>query len=394
MKDYLLTLESHLDPHQARAVSAMERIAYEAATGLWLTGGAVRDMLCSLAIADLDFTVERGAVDLGRALALELGGEVLETDALGRWVELGLHGAGSASVSNARTERRSEPGGTPEIAPAMIHDDLRRRDFTINAIAVSLGKRSRGLLVDPLNGEADLADRELRSTGPNAFFDDPSRIFRLVRFRHAFGLELAARTVTRLETALQEGYHLAAPKGAVTREVLAMSMHHAVAPMVSELDSMGAMALWHPALTGAALNLEGLARFGQIASVALPPGSRGHLAFLSVLLERLDHGLQSEVISACGLWVPEASRWPGFAKRVAELQSALGLGPRKPSEIWRALEAASVDEIAAVLYRTDGTLIPDRIAAYFDQYKPAVSDLPPADAAARLDTFYTNDVEG
>ena len=92
-----------------------------------------------------------------------------------------------ASVSNARTEKYSKPGGKPQIAPATIHEDLMRRDFTINAMALSLNRGSRGLLIDPANGQADLVNRELRTTNSYALFDDPSRIFRLIRFQYVLG---------------------------------------------------------------------------------------------------------------------------------------------------------------------------------------------------------------
>ncbi len=140
---------------------------------VWLTGGAMRDTLRGARIVDLDFTVEREALKAGESLAAALGGKILEQDSLKRWVELELPGGVRASVSNARTEKYSKPGGKPQISAATIHDDLLRRDFTINAMALSLNRGSRGLLVDPTNGQADLENRELRATNPYIFFDDP-----------------------------------------------------------------------------------------------------------------------------------------------------------------------------------------------------------------------------
>ncbi len=78
-----------------------------------------------------------------------------------------------------------------------------RRDFTINAMALSLNRGSRGLLIDPANGQADLVNRELRSTNAYALFDDPSRIFRLIRFQHVLGFEIAPRTQSQIENALE-----------------------------------------------------------------------------------------------------------------------------------------------------------------------------------------------
>src|SRR5271166_1603049 len=117
MSDYMFVLESHLDGGQSRAVAAMQRVATEAGMNVWLTGGAMRDVLRGTTIRDLDFTVEREAVKAGKALASALGGRVISEDTLKRWVELELPGDTRASVSNARTEKYAKPGGKPQIAP-------------------------------------------------------------------------------------------------------------------------------------------------------------------------------------------------------------------------------------------------------------------------------------
>ncbi len=374
MTDYLFLLENHVDASQARVLSAMECLAAKAVTGLWLTGGAVRDLLCSVPIRDFDFTVERGGPALGLALAEEVGGNILAQDPLARWVELSLAGGISVSVSNARTEVRSQPGGTPVIAPAMIQEDLRRRDFTINAIAISLGRRSRGLMVDPLNGESDIANRELRTCGSECFFDDPARIFRMIRFKHALGFEFATRTATRLETAIGEEWHRLVGPRFVAHEFLSMSLHPAAAAMVAELDSLGLMSLIHPALTGDALDLPGVARFGETARQYLPPGSTGALAFLSVLLDRLDPAERAAASAACGLSPADQTRWDGFGTRVAELESKIGPSPKSPFEIWEALDSASPDEIAALLFRNSFPELAERIAAFYDIYQPEALD--------------------
>ena len=215
MSDYMFVLESHLDAGQSRAVSEVQRIATAAGMNVWLTGGAMRDVLHGARISDLDFAVGRDAAKIGKQLAETLQGTVMKEDPLRRWVELELNGGTKASVANIRTEKYSKPGGKPQIGPATIHEDLMRRDFTINAIALSLNRGSRGLLIDPANGQADLVGRELRATNPYIFLDDPSRIFRLVRFQHTLGFQIAPRLQMQLENALLESYQEAAPASAL-----------------------------------------------------------------------------------------------------------------------------------------------------------------------------------
>ena len=189
---------------------------------VWLTGGAMRDMLRGAPIRDLDFTVERDAVKIGRALAAALGGQVVSEDALKR-----CGGNGSCPAACALRFETPAPRNIPSPAVSRrsprptIHEDLARRDFTINAIALSLNRGSRGLLVDPANGQADLVNRELRGTNPYIFFDDPSRLFRLIRFQHALGFAIAPRTQSQLENALIEEYQKLAPPRALADEIRA-----------------------------------------------------------------------------------------------------------------------------------------------------------------------------
>ena len=95
MSDYMFMLDNHLDAAQNRAVAEIQHLATAAGINVWLTGGAMRDMLRGAPIRDLDFTVERDAVKIGKALAAALGGTVVAEDSLKRWVELklpGVHG--------------------------------------------------------------------------------------------------------------------------------------------------------------------------------------------------------------------------------------------------------------------------------------------------------------
>src|SRR6202451_3194720 len=112
MSDYMFVLESHLDATQNRVVAEMQRVATDAGMNVWLTGGAMRDTLRGSRILDLDFTVERDAVKMGKLLAQACGGKVLSEDGLKRWVELELAGGVRASGASCGTGEHILTGGT------------------------------------------------------------------------------------------------------------------------------------------------------------------------------------------------------------------------------------------------------------------------------------------
>ena len=101
----------------------------------------------------------------------------------------------------SRQEKYPRAGGKPQVSPATIQEDLRGRDFTCNAIALSLNKASRGLLLDPLNGLADIERHELRAVSAYGFYDDPTRLLRLVRLGVRLGFTVEERTAMQVANA-------------------------------------------------------------------------------------------------------------------------------------------------------------------------------------------------
>src|SRR6266446_4189413 len=147
MSDYMFMLESHLGSDQFRVVGQIQELAAASGVNVYLTGGAIRDMLGGFPVRDIDFTVEGGALKLAKAAAAKYGAEILSTDEHRKSAEMRFPGGVTAEIAMARTERYAKSGARPQIAPGTIHEDLRCRDFTVNAIALSLNKASIGLLI-------------------------------------------------------------------------------------------------------------------------------------------------------------------------------------------------------------------------------------------------------
>jgi tRNA nucleotidyltransferase (CCA-adding enzyme) len=149
--------------------------------GLYLVGGTVRDILLGRKSFDIDIAVEGDAL----AFAERLGGEVTGHGRFGTAVVRFAHGR-HWDVVTARRETYREPAALPDVEAGTIEDDLARRDFTVNAMAASLGS-DFGQLVDPHGGRSDLDARLIRVLHQRSFVDDPTRIFRAVRYENRLG---------------------------------------------------------------------------------------------------------------------------------------------------------------------------------------------------------------
>src|SRR6266568_3018834 len=194
MSDYIYMLESHLSPDQNRTVEDVQAAAGQANVNVFLTGGAMRDMLAGFRIRDLDFVVEGNALKMAKAICERTGATTVSSDENRKIMELLFPSGVTAQIAMSRQEKYARVGSRPQVSPATIQEDLRGRDFTCNAIALSLNRASRGLLLDPMNGLADIERKELRAVTTYGFYDDPSRLLRLVRLRLRMGYTVEERT--------------------------------------------------------------------------------------------------------------------------------------------------------------------------------------------------------
>jgi tRNA nucleotidyltransferase (CCA-adding enzyme) len=222
MPDYNFLMDSRLRPAQARVVSQMGRLAATQGLNLYLAGGAVRDLTLGLEPPrGLEFVVEGNIQKLIRPLTngikekprpagavpeepIDLKVQRLDLDAARNRAEVIFEGGVPGEIAGARNETYTSPSRPPATAPGTIFDDLRRRDFSANAMAISLHPFSRGLLLDPTNGAADLERKELRALHSRSFFDDPSRIYRLIRLCIRLDFKPDEKTARWLDAALAE----------------------------------------------------------------------------------------------------------------------------------------------------------------------------------------------
>jgi tRNA nucleotidyltransferase (CCA-adding enzyme) len=233
-------LQTALPPGQARILVNLGHLARRKNTGLYLVGGAVRDLLMgrSMQTPDLDLVVEGDAIALAHAASMELRAALSMHKQFGT-ATLSFENGASVDLATARTETYKNPGALPRVQAAdTILQDLARRDFTINALAASVASEQPGELVDPHGGADDLEQGLLRVLHPDSFMDDPTRIFRGIRFQHRFDFGFEYETNTLLHSALDAEILHRLSGARLRKEITACFEDPARVSIINELNGL------------------------------------------------------------------------------------------------------------------------------------------------------------
>jgi tRNA nucleotidyltransferase (CCA-adding enzyme) len=276
MPDYMYLLESRLSPEQRAALERVQELSRSQEINVYLTGGAIRDLISGQPIRDLDFTVEGNPVRMVREL--EKGGaKVVWESEKYRHYEIIFAGDADGSISSARDDVYDRPGAKPEIRFAGIMEDLRRRDFSFNAIAISLNTQSRGLLLDPMNGLADLERQEVRALSIHAFTNQPIRLMRILRYCARMGARMESRTQEWFELAMERGLYENIEGADAGHEVRALAREENPTATLKQWESRGLLAMIHPRLQKRKPDYDSLNKLGRVRANFLAAGIRPRL---------------------------------------------------------------------------------------------------------------------
>jgi tRNA nucleotidyltransferase (CCA-adding enzyme) len=224
---------------RTRRLPGMDRLlgALDGLPPTYLVGGAVRDLLRGAQAVDLDLAVEGDARSVARALAERLGGGTREHERFGtatvRAPDLRF------DLVATRTETYDEPGALPRVAEAPLAEDLRRRDFTINAMAIGLAGDDLGHLYDPHGGRRDLDAGLVRVLHSGSFFDDPTRLLRAVRYETRLGFGMDEDTERTARAAVAEDALSTVSGARVRNELMDLLAEHEAPAAVERMHDLG-----------------------------------------------------------------------------------------------------------------------------------------------------------
>jgi tRNA nucleotidyltransferase (CCA-adding enzyme) len=378
MPDYMFLLESRLSPEQRAVMLRVQELAAVMGFNLYLTGGTVRDLITGASLRDLDFTVEGNPSKIAREL--EKGGaKILVEDDKLRHIEVLFAGDVEGSISGARDDHYVRPGTRPEIRWSTIMEDLRRRDFSLNSIAISLNPASRGLLLDPTNGLSDIERGEVRALTIHGFTNQPVRLLRLLRFAARMGFKPEGRTQEWFDLAIERDlHHTIAPEDA-GGELRAAAREERPAVVLKAWEQHDLMEVVNPNLAKRHPDYDAIARLMKVREDLFTAGFRPRLAapMLLAILGRLKDREQSGVLSRAGYRSAEIDKALGFAEEAVEAQKELiGKKMNAPIDAYRYLEQMPLDQIAYLLAESSNSAALSKIRAYLNKWRPVRIGLP------------------
>ncbi len=384
MPDYMYLLESRLSPEQRAALERVQELARMQDMNIYLTGGAIRDLISGQPIRELDFTVEGNPVRMVREL--EKGGaRVLKEDERLRSYEIVFAGDADGSISAARDEVYERPGSKPELRFASIIEDLRRRDVSMNAIAISLNTNSRGLLLDPTNGLADLERQEVRALSIHAFTNQPVRLMRVLRYCARMGSKMEARTQEWFELAMQRGLNENIEGADAGGEVRALAREEQSTAILKQWEAWGLLAAIHPQLQRRKPDYESLNKLGRIRENYLAAGIRPRLpaAVTYYVLARLK---SREAAAALRHMEFRAAESEAISKLVPEAQNVIktlkGRKTDSPRDAYFYLASVSPEILVFLEVEMPNPRAVSKIRSYIQKWRPLRLALPVAELDA------------
>ncbi len=376
MADYIYLLENRLSPAQQAALVAVREVARAKGLTVFLVGGAVRDLTSGSPVRDLDVVVQGNALKLKKDIE-KAGGKISGEWEAGQALFVRFAGGVRIEVGSTLSVTFPKPG-KPVVKPANLLEDLRRRDFTANAMALSLNEGSYGLLMDPLNGVADIENRELRLVSNYGFIEDPVRMIRAARFMARLGWQMEEKTLARYETGKQEEYIAVMSefhRGYETEEIF-----HEEDPLrvLKRLESEGWMKHLFPALTSAKANVAELERLRETQTQLQMQGINPEAAAANFPL--LTAKMAPKEIAALKASFPRQ----GFVAEIESLESeakefAAQLSAKTatlPSQAWKLIRSAKPEAVLWAAHTTKSAALQAKFKSFCAEWPQAKQKLP------------------
>jgi len=345
-----------------RAGQVGEEMGYR----IFIVGGFVRDMLLGIENLDIDMVVEGEGISFAQELSRELGAQVLAYAEFGT-ATLTLSDEFKLDIATSRKEFYPRPAALPKVRPAPLKEDLFRRDFTVNSMAVSINPGSFGKLIDFFGGREDLKEKKVRVLYPQSFIDDPTRIFRAIRFEQRYGFHIERNTQKSIKLALEEGvFHKLSGKR-VKEELIQILEEDHPEKSLDRMEELGILEMVHPKIHLTEEKKEILNRL--IDAIAIYETLWGErvkrwLVRFCVLLEDLEVEEITQLSSKYTFTREERQILIGARENVKSILKELETPEVLPSFIYYLLQPFSSEVLLLAMAKAKSKIVKKRILSY------------------------------
>ncbi|MGB2600874.1 MAG: CBS domain-containing protein [Candidatus Omnitrophota bacterium] len=352
---------------------------------LFVVGGFVRDLLLGQKNYDLDIVVEGDAIKFGKIIADKLRGSLVVHKKFGtstvvmnwpEWLGPSLHPDNKfkIDIATARQETYAAPAALPTVKFSSLREDLYRRDFTINAMAIEVNKKDFGLFIDFFDGIKDLEKGIIRTLHDKSFIDDPTRIFRAVRFEQRFGFEIESHTEYLIKHAVKQEMFRRTENQRIRDELVLILKEKDPEKAVFRMRELHELRFIHPELV---LKRSMKKNFVQLKSVAQwyeATASRKRkldiwLMNLMIVLDKLTLKQVEEVLGKFVFTRSESIRLRSYKKMGDKAARKLSSRNKmKPSQVYDILEPFSHEVTLCIMAKTKSKTVQRRIKKFFTDY--------------------------
>lgn len=339
----------------------------------YLVGGCVRDLLLDEKNLDLDIVVEGNGIKFAEELAGAFNTKLIRHKRFGTATLTLLNHRLKIDIATARREFYPQPAQLPVVEAGMLKDDLYRRDFTINAMALDINKDGRGGLIDLFGGKEDLKDKKIRVLHDLSFIDDPTRILRGVRFEQRLNFRFEANTLTLLKKAVKLSMLEKVEPQRIRDEIILILKEKAPLKEIKRLKTLGGFVFIHRKLSVSRKTFlliksaeEQINWFKKSYPKRRPPD--GWVVYFMALTDSLNVSALGEVSKKFVFRRGEDKRILGYKKIGRKFISGLKKAKNKPSEIFSLLEPLSYEVILLIKAKYKDPIIQRIIRDFLEIY--------------------------
>ena len=360
--------------------------AEERGQNAYLVGGFVRDLILGVRNFDLDFVIEQDGIGVAEVLSQKLKAKLIRHRRFGTATLMPGH-RHKIDISTARKEEYPYPASLPHVSPGTLQEDLFRRDFTVNALAVAVNGHSFGTLIDYYGGQNDLRDGKIRILHEESFIDDPTRILRGIRFEQRFDFTLEPKTKRCLMAAVRRGMLEQVQPQRLRDDLILMFKEERPLKEIKRMQGLTGVSFIDKSCS---LSAESFRLFRNIEERIVWfnrefPGRRHMdtwLIYFMGLLEPLSVRSTEAVLKKFVFTRGDAKRIRVYKKEANKLRAALAGNRVRVSRIFNLLEPLSYEVIILLLASLKDERARERIAAFLRHHNGRKTDLSGRDLLA------------